>query len=80
MFDVDMLSVLFSQAVQSSIAEKLFVAGVIWHFVSKKFSKHFASVESTLIELKNAIVEMKETHSDRLDHLEGRVDKIERIY
>jgi uncharacterized protein Yka (UPF0111/DUF47 family) len=85
MLDIEVIKGFLGEAAKSSLSEKLIVAGIIWHFVSKKFSKHFEKIETSLTslsknlgELNESIVRIEKSHAGRIGHLEERVEKLEK--
>lgn len=84
LLDIELIKGLLSDAARSSLMEKLFVWAIVWYMAQKTIAKHFLKIEETLKsvavnlnELKESLVRVESSHSDRLFKVEERINKLE---
>lgn len=82
--DVEWLTGSVNDAMQTELADWFLKVGIVWLFVSKKVSGHFAGVEAAvnlvatnLGELKNTVSQDLQMHSERLGKIELGVAKLD---
>lgn len=84
LFDQDVVMSFLNDAMRAKVSQELFVWGIIWFMVQKKIAKHFGKIESSLSsvannlnELKESLVRVENSHSERLTMVETRITKLE---
>jgi len=77
--DVTLVKNILGKAAQADLTEKLIVLGVMWHFMSRKVSKHFQGMEQSVEKLSRSITEAAKTLAKRLDSAEARISKLEKL-
>lgn len=76
----------FHPILESRITENLVVLVIVWLAMRKKITAHFVSIQSSLAsiakgmeDLKTSLTKIEKNHSRRIQTLEQKVDKLQKV-
>lgn len=82
--EIELVAGFLGDAMKTRVSQELIVWGVIWFVVQKKVAKHFGKIEeslrsvaSNLTELKDSLIRVETSHSERLHKVEKRISVLE---
>lgn len=86
--DLSFLGEFLSPAGKASLIEKISIVGIVWLLMGRKVATHFSGLENGMTtgfanltkavdDMKNALQEVENRHTKRIDALTTRVSKLE---
>lgn len=75
--DTEAAKNLLSTAAQSSLAEKLFIVGIIWKVMGRRVANHFNSLESSVKLVASEVSELRQAVTADLKMQSTRLESVE---